>query len=96
MTKADLIAALAARTGASKADAARSLEALLAIFQETLAGGDDITLPGFGKFEVVETAEKQGRNPRTGEAVTIPPGKQPKFRPAAALKKLIGGEAAAA
>ena len=96
MNKTDLIAALAVRTGASKADAGKSLEAVLDIVQEALARGEEITLPGFGKFEVVETAQKQGRNPRTGAAVTIPAGKQPKFRPGAALKKAIGGEAVAA
>jgi DNA-binding protein HU-beta len=93
MNKADLITALAVRTGASRADAGKSLDAVLDIVQQTLAKGEEINIAGFGKFEVVETAQKQGRNPRTGAAVTIPAGKQPKFRAGAGLKKAIGGEA---
>ena len=93
MNKTDLIAELAVRTGASKSEAGKNLDAVLAIVQESLVKGEEINIPGFGKFEVVETAEKQGRNPRTGATVTIPAGRQPKFRPGAALKKAVGGEA---
>lgn len=58
--------------------------------------GDDIRLPGFGTFEVWETAEKQGRNPRTGETVTIAAGKQPKFKAGAALKSAVAVDKASA
>lgn len=92
MNKADFTVAVAAKLGSTKADAAKALDAVLDAVAEALAKGEDIRLPGFGTFEVRETAEKRGRNPRTGEEVTIPAGKQPKFKAGAALKSAVGGE----
>lgn len=96
MNKADFTAAVAAKLGGTKTDAAKAIDAVLDTVTEVLAKGDDLRLPGFGTFEVRETSEKKGRNPRTGEEVTIPAGKQPKFKPGAALKSAVGGEKALA
>ena len=94
MNKADFTAAVAIKLGGTKADAAKAIDAVLDAVTEVLAKGDDIRLPGFGTFEVRETVEKKGRNPRTGEEVTIPAGRQPKFKAGTALKKAILGEEA--
>ena len=96
MNKADFTAAVAAKLGGTKTDAAKAVDAVLDAITEVLAKGDDIRLPGFGTFEVRETAEKKGRNPRTGEEVTIAAGRQPKFKAGAVLKSAVGGEKASA
>ena len=96
MNKADFTAAVAVKLGGTKADAAKAVDAVLDAITEVLAKGDDIRLPGFGSFEVRETAEKKGRNPRTGDEVTIPAGRQPKFKAGAALKSSVSGEKASA
>ena len=93
MTKADLIDALAAKLGGSKADAGRALEAVTEVLQEALARGEEIKLPGFGVFAVTERAASEGRNPRTGEKIAIPASKVVKFKARATLKKAVGGEA---
>ena len=96
MNKANFAAAVAAKLGGTKADAAKAVDAVLDTLAEVLAKGDDVRLPGFGTFEVRETTEKKGRNPRTDEEVTIPAGKQPKFKAGAALKGAVGGSKASA
>jgi DNA-binding protein HU-beta len=93
MTKAELIDTLAAKLGGSKADAGRALDAVTEVLQEALAQGEEIKLPGFGVFAVTERAASEGRNPRTGEKITIPAAKVVKFKAGATLKKAVGGEA---
>ena len=56
---------------------------------EALKKGDTVTLVGFGSFYVGERAERKGRNPKTGEEITIPSAKTPKFRPGKALKDAL-------
>lgn len=89
MTKSDLIAQIAARANLSKAAAERSLNAMLKAMQEALAGDEKITLTGFGTFTVENRQERQGRNPRTGEALTIPASKGVRFRPGKELKDTV-------
>lgn len=91
MTKSDLIAAIAAQGDMSKTDAARALEAVTAAIGTALADGLDVSLPGFGSFSVAERAERQGRNPKTGETITIPAGRAVKFEAAGALKNAVNG-----
>lgn len=91
MNKTEFADAVAAKLGGSKADATKAVDAVIAVISETLAAGGDVRLPGFGTFEVRETAERQGRNPSTGEAVTIAAGRSPKFKPGALLKKAVSG-----
>jgi DNA-binding protein HU-beta len=91
MNKSDLVDAIAAKSGTTKSDAARAVDAFIAVVSETLAKGDDIKLPGFGTFQVADRAATEGRNPRTGEKIAIPASKQPKFKAGAELKRTVGG-----
>lgn len=89
MNKSELIDALAAKSGLSKADSGRVLDAFTEVVKETLKRGDSIALVGFGSFSVAERAARQGRNPKTKEAITIPAAKVPKFKPGKALKEAL-------
>lgn len=91
MNKSEFISAVASKIGLTQADAGRAVDAVLAIVTETLAGGEDIRLTGFGNFEVVKQGARTGRNPRTGAEIAIPATKAPKFRPGATLKAAVGG-----
>ena len=86
MTKAELIAAIAEKSGMTKKDADAALSAVIDTITDTLAKGDKIQLVGFGTFEVSERAEREGRNPQTGETMKIAASKAPKFKPGKALK----------
>ena len=89
MTKAELVAKIAEKTGLSKKDAELALNAFMDSVKEALAAGEKVSLVGFGTFEVVERAERKGRNPQTGEEITIPASKAPKFRPGKGLKDAV-------
>lgn len=89
MNKNELVAALAARTNCSKADASRAIGALLEIISETLKNGDPLSLLGFGTFEVRKRGARAGRNPRTGEELKIKAAKVPAFRAGATLKAAV-------
>lgn len=73
----------------NKADVEALLASLVEVTQSALAKGDEVSLPGLGKFSVVERAEREGRNPRTGEAITIAASRAPKFSPGKELKTAI-------
>ena len=89
MNKSQLIAAVAADSGLSKADSARAVESMLDTVTKTLKKGDEVSLTGFGKFSVIRRAARQGVNPRTGERVKIKASKAPKFSAGATLKQAI-------
>ena len=89
MTKADLIARISTSTAFSKAEAERSLNALLDTMQEGLASDGKIALTGFGSFTVETRKEREGRNPRTGEAMTIAASRVVRFRPGKMLKDAV-------
>lgn len=89
MKKTELIEALAEATGESQASAARSLEALLGIVTKQIAAGDEVAITGFGSFKPSARGERTGRNPRTGESMTIAASKTVKFVPGAALKAAV-------
>lgn len=89
MTKSDLVARLAEKTESTKTEAARSLEAILDVITEALAEGEKITLVGFGTFKVSERKAREGRNPSTGNTITIPASKSPRFVPGKALKDAV-------
>ncbi len=89
MNKTELVAAIAEKTELSKKEAEKALKAFTDIVAEELAKGEKIQLVGFGTFEVSERAEREGRNPRTKEAIIIPASKAPKFKPGKALKEQI-------
>ena len=89
MTKADLVAIMAKTTGSSKTSAERAVTAFLATVVESLHRGKHVTISGFGTFVVTRRAGRNGRDPRTGKAITIPPAKVPRFRPSRSLKNAI-------
>ena len=88
MTKAEFIDRIADQVG-SKKEAADAVEAVLDGIVDSLKAGDEVNFTGFGKFSVNERGPRQGVNPRTGERITIPGGKVPKFSAGAALKNAV-------
>ena len=91
MNREELIEAIAADTGLSKAGAKSAIVAMIDNIQKALRAGDKVVLTGFGTFEALKTAERQGRNPQTGQSVTIPAGVRPKFTPGKAFKDAVAG-----
>ena len=86
MNKAELVAAIAEKTDLSKKDSEKALKAFIDVVTEELTKGEKIQLVGFGTFEVAERAARTGRNPQTGEEMTIAASKAPKFKAGKALK----------
>ena len=91
MNRKELADALATKTGNSKADADRSIAALIDIITANLKKGDNVALVGFGTFEVRKRAARNGRNPATGETIKIKASKQPAFKAGATLKAAVNG-----
>ena len=89
MNKTELVAAIAEQAEISKKDAEKALKAFTDVVAEELKKGEKIQLVGFGTFEVSERAAREGRNPRSGEAMTIAASKTPKFKAGKALKDSI-------
>jgi DNA-binding protein HU-beta len=89
MNKTELAAALAAKCSMTKKDAEAAIGALTSIIEETLKTGEKVQIVGFGTFEVKERAERPGRNPQTGESITIAAGKAPVFKAGKALKDAV-------
>jgi DNA-binding protein HU-beta len=85
MNKAQLIDAIAAGAGLSKADAKKALDAFINATTDTLKGGDRVALIGFGTFSVSERGARTGRNPQTGKEIKIPSKKVVKFKAGADL-----------
>ena len=89
MNKSDLITAIADSADISKAAAGRALDAVTDTIQEQLKNGEDVTLVGFGTFSVKDRAAREGRNPQTGETITIAASKVPGFKAGKALKDAV-------
>ena len=89
MNKTEIIAAVAEKAEISKKDAEKAVKAFTDAVAEELAKGGKVQLVGFGNFEVSERPAREGRNPRTGETMTIAASKTPKFKPGKALKDEI-------
>lgn len=89
MNKIELITAMAEKAEISKKDAEKALTAFTNVVADTLVDGGKVAITGFGTFEVVKRAERQGRNPATGEAITIAASKSPKFKAGKALKDAV-------
>ncbi len=90
MNKTELISIAAERSGVSKKDAERVLNAALDVISAQLAAGERVQLSGFGIFEVKERAARTGRNPHTKQSIEIPAATVPQFKPSKALKDLVG------
>lgn len=89
MNKSELVAEVATKAEISKKDATAAVEAVLDAVTAALVNGDKVQLVGFGTFEVKDRAERQGLNPRTKEAITIPASKVPAFKAGKALKDAV-------
>ena len=89
MNKSELISSMAEKSGLTKADAGKALDALIESVTEGLTGGDRIALVGFGSWTVEERSARTGRNPRTGEEIQIPAKKVVKFKPGAGLSDAV-------
>lgn len=89
MNKSELIEVVAQSADISKAAASRAIDAFVASVTDALREGDQVTLVGFGTFTVRERAARTGRNPRTGETITIPASKAPGFKAGKALKDAV-------
>ena len=89
VNKTELIEHIAKHADLSKAAAGRALEATMGAVRTTLKKGGAVSLVGFGTFEVSKRAERSGRNPATGAAITIKAASVPKFRPGKALKDAL-------
>ena len=87
MNKGDLISAVAAGTGLSKADAGRAIDATTSAIAGELSGGGRVSLVGFGTFSVSHRAARMGRNPATGASIYINASNVPKFKAGKALKE---------
>lgn len=89
MTKMDLIEAVASRSGLTKADAGRAVEAVIDSISGALAKGEKVTVTGFGTFEVRQRAARMGRNPQTGAPLHIAATKTPAFKSGKGLKDAV-------
>jgi len=89
MNKGELIDAVAGSAGLSRADATKAVDGILEAIQGTLSGGGSVSLVGFGTFSVKARAARMGRNPRTGEAISIKASNVPGFKAGKALKEAV-------
>ncbi|WP_339379823.1 HU family DNA-binding protein [Azoarcus taiwanensis] len=92
MNKGEFVEALADRLDVSRAQADRSLSAVLDIIAERMAAGEKVSFTGFGSFEVSERAARTGRNPQTGATIEIAAARVPKFSAGASLKNAVNGK----
>ena len=96
MNKTELVAAIAEQTELSKKDAEKALKAFTDIVADELKKGEKVQLVGFGTFEVSERAAREGRNPQSGEPMTIAASKAPKFKAGKALNHQLSRNISAA
>ena len=89
MNKVELVSSIAAKTGLTKKDSEKALNAFVSTVEQALASGDKVVLIGFGSFEVRNRAEKQGVNPQTKQKITIPATKAPVFKAGKSLKDAV-------
>jgi DNA-binding protein HU-beta len=89
MNKTELVAAIAEKAEISKRDAEKALSAAIASITDALTNGDKVQLVGFGTFEVRARDARKGKNPRTGEEITIAASKVPAFKAGKALKDIV-------
>ena len=91
MTKADIIRNVHEKIGVSKSDAARLVESVFDIIKDTLAGGEDVKISGFGKLSIRNKTARRGRNPQTGTEIEISARKVLTFKSSQVLKKALNG-----
>jgi DNA-binding protein HU-beta len=89
MIRSDIVTAMAASTGWTKAASDRALRALHASIRTSLKRGQAVTLVGFGTFSVSRRKPRRGKNPRTGQPMVVAAGRTPRFKPSKELKRAI-------
>ena len=89
MTKSEVVEAMAAKSGLTKADSSRASEAFMDVVGETLKKGDKITLTGFGSYSVSRREAREGRNPKTGLPVKIAARNSVSFKAGSKLKEVV-------
>ena len=89
MNKNDLVAAVADKSGLSKADTTKAVDSVFDCITDVLKSGDDVRLVGFGTFNVTKRAASMGRNPRTVKSIKIPASNHPKFKAGKGLKDAV-------
>ena len=89
MNKNDVIAAVADKTGMSKAGAGQAVDSTFDVITSALTSGDEVKIIGFGSFSVAHRAASMGRNPRTGDPIRIAASKTPKFKAGKGLKDAV-------
>ena len=89
INKTELARAVAEDTGLTNGQAKEAIEATLEQIANELGSGNEVTLPGFGKFGVAERSARQGRNPQTGEPMEIKASRVPRFSAASGLKSAV-------
>ena len=89
MTKAEFTDRVASKSGLSKRDATKAVDAFLDSITDALRSGEQVSFTGFGKFSPQQRKERQGVNPRTGQKVTIPAARVPKFSAGSSLKQAL-------
>jgi len=88
-TKAEFVDQVAAKSGLSKKDAGAAVDAVIESIEDSLKSGDEVSFTGFGKFHVANRGAREGRNPRTGETMTIAASRVPRFTAGSGLKKAV-------
>ena len=91
MNRSDLVGRIAARSSLSRADAVTAVTAVVSAIADALAKGEEVNIAGFGKFATRDRPARQGRNPRTGEAVAIAAARVPTFKAGKALRDAVSG-----
>ena len=89
MTKSDFVDKVASESGLSKKDAGAAVDAVISTIEGALQNGEEVSFTGFGKFHVANRGAREGRNPRTGETMTIAASKVPRFTAGSGLKKAV-------
>ena len=91
-TKAQIVEAFFAIGGFTRKESAQIIDTLFELIKQSLQNGEDVLISGFGKFSVKEKYQRSGRNPQTGEAMTLPPRKVVTFKCSGILRAGINGE----
>ncbi|PBN43529.1 HU family DNA-binding protein [Sphingobium sp. D43FB] len=91
MNTTQLVDAVATQQGIGKSDAKKILDGLISAIMESAAKGEEISLNGFGKFKIKDSPARDGRNPATGETISIAASRKLTFTPAKAVKDKLNG-----
>lgn len=92
MRKSDLVKAVSKKAQLSESQSGVVVNAVFDSIQDALAGGDEVAITGFGTFRISERGAREGRNPQTGERITIPSRRSPSFKPGTQLKRAVGDD----